>query len=55
MPFGWRDHIAANLSIEADDFDLSPFEQRGGQGKAHQVFADKLAPLLDELNQILAA
>jgi type I restriction enzyme R subunit len=50
-----RDHVAANLSVEMDDFDLSPFEQKGGRGKVYQVFGDKLAPLLDELNQILAA
>jgi type I restriction enzyme R subunit len=47
--------VAANLSVEMDVFDLSPFEQKGGRGKVHQVFGDKLAPLLDELNQILAA
>lgn len=50
-----RDHIATSLSIEPDDLDLSPFSQRGGLGKAHQLFGDKLLPLLDELNQTLAA
>ena len=29
--------------------------QRGGLGEAHQLFGDKLAPLLDELNTVLAA
>src|ERR1035437_4046919 len=50
-----RDHIATSLSIEPDDFDLAPFNQRGGLGKAHQLFGDRLAPLLDELNSVLAA
>jgi len=50
-----RDHIATSLSIEPDDLELSPFSQRGGLGKAHQLFGDKLAPLLDELNAVLAA
>jgi type I restriction enzyme, R subunit len=50
-----RDHIATSLSIEPDDFDYAPFSQRGGLGKAHQLFGDKLLPLLDELNQTLAA
>jgi type I restriction enzyme R subunit len=50
-----RDHIATSLSIEPDDLELSPFNQRGGLGKAHQLFGDKLAPLLDELNTVLAA
>jgi type I restriction enzyme R subunit len=50
-----RDHIATSLSIEPDDFDLAPFSQRGGLGKAHLLFGDKLSPLLDELNTVLAA
>jgi type I restriction enzyme R subunit len=48
-----RDHIATSLSIEPDDFDYAPFSQRGGLGKAHQLFGDRLAPLLDELNTVL--
>jgi type I restriction enzyme R subunit len=35
--------------------ELAPFNREGGLGKGHQVFGDKLAPLLEELNQILAA
>src|SRR5439155_16051038 len=33
-----RDHIAAAISIEPEDLELSPFNQRGGLGKAHQLF-----------------
>jgi type I restriction enzyme R subunit len=50
-----RDHIAANLAIEADDFDLAPFAQQGGLGKVHQVFDDELNKIIDELNGVLAA
>ncbi len=50
-----RDHVAANLSIEADDFDLAPFAQEGGLGKVHQVFGDSLDTILEELNGVLAA
>jgi type I restriction enzyme R subunit len=50
-----RDHIAANLKIDADDFGYTPFVQRGGMGRAYDVFGDDLAPLLDELNEALAA
>jgi type I restriction enzyme R subunit len=50
-----RDHIATSLSIETDDLDLSPFNQRGGLGKAHQLFGEQLPMLLDELNSVLAA
>jgi type I restriction enzyme R subunit len=50
-----RDHIAANLSIETDDFDLAPFAQQGGLGKVHNVFGDKLNAIIEELNGTLAA
>jgi type I restriction enzyme R subunit len=50
-----RDHIATSLSIEPDDLELSPFNQRGGLGKAHQLFGSRLNILLDELNTVLAA
>ncbi|MBM3288937.1 MAG: DEAD/DEAH box helicase [Candidatus Hydrogenedentes bacterium] len=50
-----RDHIATSLAIEPDDFDLSPFNQKGGLGKAHQLFGSELHALLDQLNEVLAA
>ncbi len=50
-----RDHIATSLSIEPDDFGYAPFNQRGGLGKAHNLFGTDLAKLLDELNEALAA
>ncbi len=50
-----RDHIAASLAISPDDFQYTPFSQHGGLGKAHEVFGDALNPLLDELNETLAA
>lgn len=50
-----RDHIAANLSIETDDFDYAPFAQQGGLGKVHQVFGDELGKIIEELNGVLAA
>jgi type I restriction enzyme R subunit len=50
-----RNHIAANLAIEVDDFDYAPFAQQGGIGKVHQVFGDELSNILDELNGALAA
>lgn len=50
-----RDHVAGSLVIKTDDFDYTPFVEHGGVGKAHEVFGDGLAPLLDELNEALAA
>ena len=56
---GWlqliRDHIATSLALEQEDFDYSPFAQRGGLGKAHKLFGEQLPKLLDELNEVLAA
>lgn len=50
-----RDHIAANLQIETDDFDYAPFAQEGGIGKVWQLFGDDLSTMIDELNEVLAA
>jgi type I restriction enzyme R subunit len=50
-----RDHIAGSLKIEPDDFDYTPFGQRGGVGKAYQVFGQDLLLLLGELNDALVA
>ncbi|HYF37740.1 MAG TPA: type I restriction-modification enzyme R subunit C-terminal domain-containing protein, partial [Prosthecobacter sp.] len=50
-----RDQIATSLSIEADDFDYSPFSQQGGLGRAYQLFGEQLPQLLEELNEALAA
>jgi type I restriction enzyme R subunit len=50
-----RDHIASSLAIETDDFEYAPFAQHGGLGKAYQVFGQGLTPLLNELNEVLAA
>ncbi len=50
-----RDHIATSLAIEPDDFDLTPFAEQGGLGRARQVFGEQLQPLIAELNEALAA
>jgi len=50
-----RDHIAANLGIEPDDFEYSPFAQEGGIGKVHQLFGAELPKVLEAMNRELAA
>ncbi len=50
-----REHIATAISIDPEDLELSPFNQRGGLGKAHQLFGDELNHILDELNRELVA
>ena len=49
-----RDHVAASLQIEADDFDLEPFAQHGGLGAAAKAFGANFPKVLDELNGVLA-
>ena len=49
-----RDHIAANLGIETDDFEYAPFSQEGGLGKVYQLFGDDLSTLIEQLNETLA-
>ena len=50
-----RDHIAANLSIEKDDFELAPFNREGGLGKAHQLFQEGLQTIIEKLSAALVA
>jgi type I restriction enzyme R subunit len=50
-----RDHIAGSLEISPEDFEGVPFVQHGGLGKAYDLFGEELAPLLDELTEVLAA
>lgn len=50
-----RDHIATSLEIDMDAFEYTPFVERGGLGRAMQVFGEDLRGLIDELNGTLAA
>jgi type I restriction enzyme R subunit len=50
-----KDHIANSASMEQDDFDLSPFMEMGGLGRAYDLFGDRLTGILDEMNARLAA
>jgi type I restriction enzyme R subunit len=50
-----RDHVATSVEITAEDFDATPFAERGGLGAAAKVFGGQMWPLLRELNEALAA
>lgn len=50
-----KDHIAASLSIEKDDLDLSPFDHKGGLGRFYEVFGDGYEAILNEMNMELVA
>ena len=45
----------AAIGTEPEDLELSPFNQRGGLGRAHPLFGAELPTLLEELNNVLAA
>jgi type I restriction enzyme R subunit len=49
------EHIATSLAIAPEDFEAGWFGQHGSLGHAHALFGDKLAPLMTELNERLAA
>ncbi len=50
-----RDHLAASLSIEPRELLDPPFSQRGGLGKARELFGQDLEDLLTELTEAIAA
>lgn len=49
-----REHRVKNLSMDAEDFDLTPVpEMRGGKAEARKVFTD-LASVVLQLNETIA-
>jgi type I restriction enzyme, R subunit len=50
-----KDNIVGELGITAESFEYTPFAEHGGIGRAAQVFGDRLAPLMEELTETLAA
>ncbi|WLB24975.1 type I restriction-modification enzyme R subunit C-terminal domain-containing protein [Bradyrhizobium japonicum] len=50
-----RDHVTTSIHIERDDLDMSPFDARGGLGKMHQLFGERMDDLIAELNEALTA
>ncbi|MBD5654753.1 MAG: DEAD/DEAH box helicase family protein [Candidatus Eremiobacteraeota bacterium] len=50
-----RDHIAGSLAVSTEDFQLTPFVEHGGIGKAYEVFGDSFSAILDSLNHELVA
>ena len=50
-----RDCVASSLTIEQDDFEDGLLAQRGGLGKAYQLFGAELQTLVQQMNERLAA
>jgi type I restriction enzyme R subunit len=48
-----KSHIATSLSMETDDFERVPFNQKGGIIKAGRVFGNDLDNIVKELNEVL--
>ena len=50
-----RDHVITSFHIERDDFEMAPFDARGGLGRMYQLFGDQMEAVINELNEALAA
>ncbi|MXW57869.1 MAG: DEAD/DEAH box helicase [Acidimicrobiia bacterium] len=50
-----KSRIASSLSIDLADLQSPPFSDRGGLGRARQLFGSNLKLLLDDLTEALAA
>jgi type I restriction enzyme R subunit len=50
-----KDHIAASATISIEDFELSPFYERGGVIRFRTVFGMESDIILKELNEVLVA
>lgn len=50
-----KDHIATSLELSIEDFDTTPFAEKGGLGKLYQLFGPNYPTLLDDLQTALAA
>ncbi len=45
-----KEHIATSVKVTVDDFELTPFQEKGGAVKAGKVFGQQLVKLLEELD-----
>ena len=46
------EHVGSSLEIDVDDFEYTPFAQRGGVSKAYQVFGSELPVFLKQINEV---
>jgi type I restriction enzyme R subunit len=50
-----RNHVIDSLRMEKSDLDYAPFDARGGLGRMHELFGERLDALIEELNKELTA
>lgn len=48
-----KDHIITSITVEKNDFDNTPFAEKGGLMKVWSLFGDKMDGVVEELNEIL--
>lgn len=50
-----KEHVATSFHIEREDFEYEPFAPVGGLGKMYQLFGEQMNPIIEEINEALAA
>ena len=50
-----KEHTAASVSIEVEDFNYAPFYEKGGVVRLHKLFGSKVEKILKELNEVLVS
>ena len=50
-----KEHIISSLSILEEDFDRTPFDQKGGFIGFYNVFGESYKDIMEELNMELVA
>jgi type I restriction enzyme, R subunit len=50
-----KDYIVASFHVDREDFELDPFNKKGGLGKMWQLFGEETDSLINELNESLVA
>ncbi len=50
-----KDYILNSFHIEKDDFDLNPFNAKGGIGRMWELFGEQTEYIISELNEALSA
>ena len=48
-----RDHIIGSFHLDRDDLEMAPFDGKGGLGRMHQLFGDRMESVIEELNEAL--
>ena len=50
-----KDYVASSFHLDKEDFELDPFNKKGGLGRMWQLFGEETDSIIGELNEILAA